>query len=147
MADQLRSASTVGYYIVGESGTPLPIGFARNASFNKIIEASQEAGIGDLKPQENLIHFFTFRGNWNQSYTIKKPLTQMQVIPTAANYRTFVEPTLYIPDLVTGELIFAVYKILINNQNYTIAMRQPLAQAISFLALNVLDRFELGMTR
>jgi hypothetical protein len=146
MADQLRSASTVGFYMVGESGVPLPLGFTRNVSFNKIIEATQEAGIGDLKPRENLLHFFTFRGNMNKSYMLKKPLTQMGVVPTAENYRTFTEPTIYIPDLLTGKLIYAAFKILINNQTYTIAMRQPITEAISFLALNVLDSYELGIT-
>lgn len=143
---ELRSGSTTGIVARTESGS-FPLGFSRNTVINKIISATEEAGIGDIRTREALLHYVQFRGNLQRALMVNLPLTRIGFEPSMNDgWYQFRAPNLFLPDLVSGKIVMAIYNLIVTNKTLTVAMRQTLTENLAFIALNALDRYEIGLT-
>jgi len=140
----LRSASLTGIITLTDKGR-FALGFTRSVSAARRIRQTEEMGIGDHRTRAVVMHAINFSGNLNRCMLINETLTSIGFAPADETWFTFNAPSLFFPDLVDGKMSLAIYQLYIQNQNFTIAVQQTLQEQISFLSLNVLDRYELGL--
>lgn len=146
----LRSGSTVTLWCFSETAAGakngFPIAFGNNLSVQKMINATEEFGIGAHRTQETVLHDIRFRMSLRQALMFNKLLTELGVMPVDANWMTFNAPNMYVVDLVSGDTALGIYGMLVSNHTYNFMQRQTVSQNIAAIVKNVLDSYELGLS-